>query len=270
MDALATSSAAAVRSACTESKGVEGITERPASPQTNRLFPEAAGGALKVTVAVLLAPLSWPSTKCVTSAAPATADTGVTGQRHAHSIDTTCGPKSHKPPFSRRHGVLNGLPGCSAEPSQTATPPDQPPPDQPPRACWSASQARISVLKRKVKNTTEATPDASTAATSLSASSMASAIGFSSSRCLPASAARIASGACTCGGTANATASTASRNAPTSGKAVAPYSAASAPAATAFRPHTAESVLPGMEASAGACVILAQCPVPTRPNRIRS
>src|SRR5262249_60685504 len=129
MDALATSSAAAVRSACTGSNGVVGITERPASPQTNRLLPEAADGALRVTVAVLLAPLSWPSTKCVTSAAPATADTVVTGPRHGHSSDTTCGPKTHRPPFSRRHGLLNGLSRCSAEPSQTATPPDQPPPD---------------------------------------------------------------------------------------------------------------------------------------------
>src|SRR5262245_12323657 len=114
MDALATSSAAAIRSACTGSNGVVGITERPASPQTNRLFPEAAGGALSVTVAVLLAPLSWPSTRCVTSAAPATADTEVTGPRHAHSSDTTCGPRSHRPPFSRRHGLLTGPSGSPA------------------------------------------------------------------------------------------------------------------------------------------------------------
>ena len=98
-------------------------------------------------------------------------------------------------------------------PSQTATPPDQPLPDQPPRACSSASQARISRLNRQVKKTTEATPAFSTAVTTASASATDSATGFSSSRCLPASAARIASGACTSGGTANETASTLPRNA---------------------------------------------------------
>src|SRR5579875_1658207 len=192
------------------------MTERPASPHTNRLLPDAAGGALNVTVAVLLAPLACRRTRCIPPAAPATAETEATGPRQAHSIDTTCGPRSHRAPFSRLHGVLHVLSGRSAEPSQTATPPDQPPPDQPPRACSSVSQARISALNRSVKKTTEATPAASTAATSLSASSRDSATGFSSSRCLPASAARIASGACTCGGTANETASTASRNEPKS------------------------------------------------------
>ena len=52
-----------------------------------------------------------------------------------------------------------------------------------------------------------------TAAASSSASGPLSAIGFSSSRCLPARAARVASGACTSGGTAKSTASTLARNA---------------------------------------------------------
>ena len=114
------------------------------------------------------------------------------------------------------------------------------------------------MLNRQVKKTTEATWASSTAATSLSASSADSATGFSSSRCLPACAARTASGACTCGGTANATASTLSRNAPKSAWAVAPCSAASAAAAAWSRPQTATSSAPGVLARAGACVVFAQ------------
>src|SRR4029077_1976374 len=151
---------------------------------------------------VLLAPPECQSTKWVTSAPPSTAVTDVTGPRQAQSIATTCGPRSHRPPFSCRHGVLNGLSGCSAAPSQTATPPDQPPPA--PLACSSASHPRISVLNWWVKNTTEATPAAATAATSLSASDTDSATGFSSSRRLPALAARVASRARKSGATATA------------------------------------------------------------------
>jgi hypothetical protein len=256
--AAAMSSTAATRSDSSGSGGVAGMTDRPAAPQTNRLYPDAASGASSAIVVVEEAPPSCPSTRCVTSPAPATAATEVTGPRQAQSMPTRCGPRSQRAPFPCRHGVLKGESGCSAVPSQTAVPPDQPSPDQPPRACSSASQARISRLNRQVKKTTEATPAFWTAAATASASSAQSAIGFSSSRCLPASAARIASGACTSGGTANATASTLSRNSPKSWWRTAPYLAASAEVAFAFRPQTAVSVAPGVVASAGACVKLAQ------------
>ena len=142
----------------------------------------------------------------MTSAGPASAVTAVTGPRLAHSSEITCGARSHRPPLTCRHGVLNGLPGCSAVPSQMACPPAQPP-----VAATSASQARTSAWNRAVKNTTDATWAWLTAAASLSASSSVSAIGFSSSRCLPARAAWVASGACTSGGSAKSTASTLAR-----------------------------------------------------------
>ena len=77
-----------------------------------------------------------------------------------------------------------------------------------------------------MKNTTEATPAPSTASTRPSAAGSVSAMGFSSSRCLPSRAACVAMAACTSGGTANDTASTAARNAETSRYGVAWYSAA--------------------------------------------
>ena len=64
-----------------------------------------------------------------------------------------------------------------------------------------------------VKKTTDATPAAVTASASASALAALSATGFSSRRCLPAVAARIASSLCTSGGSENATASTPLRNA---------------------------------------------------------
>jgi hypothetical protein len=67
-----------------------------------------------------------------------------------------------------------------------------------------------------VKNTTDATSAASTAFTSTPPAAAEVAIGFSSSRCLPAAAARAAMAACTSGGTANATPSTPARNSPKS------------------------------------------------------
>ena len=64
--------------------------------------------------------------------------------------------------------------------------------------------------------TTDATPLACTADANASADATSSAIGLSSSTCLPARAARVARPACTAGGTANATASTSASSASTS------------------------------------------------------
>ena len=235
------------------------MTERPASPQTNRLVPAAASGALCVTVAVLLAPPECRSTRWVTSALPATAVTDVTGPRQAQSMPTRCGPRSHRAPFSCRHGVLNGLSGCSAVPSQIAAPPDQPSPDQPPRACSSVSQARISVLNRQVKNTTEATPAPPRPRRPacprrrngqrdrlLEQQVLARLGGADGERRLHVRRHRERDRV------------HASRNAPKSAGAIAPYSAASAAAAAGSRPQTAASSAPGVLARAGACVIFAQ------------
>ena len=144
----------------------------------------------------------------MTSARPASAVREVTGPRHAHSSAIACGPRSHRAPLSVRHGVLNGLDSCSDEPSQTKSAPVQRswPPVTP------ASQARNAGWKSSVKKTTDATWAASTASTSAPPAATEVAIGFSSSRCLPAAAARAARAACTSGGTANATPSTAARN----------------------------------------------------------
>ena len=53
--------------------------------------------------------------------------TDVTGPRAADRSETACGPRSHRAPFSRRHGVLNGLDSSRDEPSQTAPPPRRQP-----------------------------------------------------------------------------------------------------------------------------------------------
>ena len=45
-----------------------------------------------------------------------------------------------------------------------------------------------------------------------------------------------------------------------------PCSAASALAAARLRPQTAANSMPSVEASAGACAMRAQWPVPTSPN----
>ena len=197
----------------------------------------------------------------MTSPRPASAVTASTGPRLAHSSETRCGARSHSPPFSRRHGVLNGLPSARAVPSQTTLPP--------PHRCraTSASQARTSGWNRAVKNTTDATPASATARVRASAAGSDVAMGFSSSRCLPAAAALVARPACTSGGTANATASTSARKASKSPNPAAPWLAASCAAAAGLRPHTAASSMPSVDASAGACTMLAQCPVPASPKR---
>ena len=68
----------------------------------------------------------------------------------------------------------------------------------------------------------------------------------------------MAMGACTSGGTANASPSTAATNAPRSAYGVAPWLAARSAAASGLRPHTATSSMPSVEASAAACVSRAQ------------
>ena len=65
-------------------------------------------------------------------------------------------------------------------------------------------------------------------------------------------------GACTSGGTANATPSTAASIVSMSSCGVARYSAASAAAARGSRPQTAASSMPSVDASAGACAMWAQ------------
>ena len=192
---------------------------------------------------------------------PVSAVTETTGPRLAHSSETACGPRSHRPPLSRRQGVLKGLECCQADPSHTAQPPAQPP--------WlpkPASQALTSGWNGWVKKTTDATPASATAAASWSASAAEMATGFSRSRCLPARAACTAIGHCTSGGTEKATASTSARNASRSRWALTAYSAASSPAASRLRPQTAANSMPSVAASAGACVTRAQWPVPTSPN----
>jgi hypothetical protein len=137
--ALSASSVSAVCSAGTGTPNCSGAADRPGSPHRKMSPPSAAGGALSVTVTVLVTPLAWCSTRWVTSACPASARTEATGPSEAHSSEISCGARSHSAPLSRRHGVLNGLESCQAVPSQTATPPAQ----GPSRAIWS-SQALIS------------------------------------------------------------------------------------------------------------------------------
>ena len=104
------------------------------------------------------------------------------------------------------------------DPNHEATPPVQPP-----RAVTSASQARIVRLEPEGEEDDRRDPGpGSTASTRSSASASEIASGFSSSRCFPARAAAAAMGACTSGGTANATPSTAARNAAMSSYGVAP------------------------------------------------
>ena len=192
--ALPASSVRAARSGTTGRSCSPGAVDLPVAPHRYNSNPSAASGALRVTVTVLLAPLSWCSTRWLTSAGPASASTEATGPRLAHSRDTACGPRSHSAPLSCRHGVLNGLDSCRAVPSQTADPPAQPP-----RSAACASQARTSAWNRAVKNTTDATWACSTAWTRTSASAAEVAMGFSSNRCLPARAAVVAMAACTSG-----------------------------------------------------------------------
>ncbi len=83
-----------------------------------------------------------------------------------------------------------GLPGWKIEPNIVIRAPSQPP-------VSPSSRRNVSTagMNRLVKNTTEATPCFSTVLTSVPAASVESAIGLSSSRCLPAAAARVASSA---------------------------------------------------------------------------
>src|SRR5579859_2480817 len=149
---LATSSASAVRSGGTGSLADRGAADRPEAPHTYASKPAAAWPALCETVTVLDAPSRWCRTRWLTSAGPASAVTAVTGPRAAHSSEITCGERSHSAPFSRRHGVLNGLDSSSDDPNH-----DPAPPSQPPRAVTSASQERIAAWNLRVKKTTDAT-----------------------------------------------------------------------------------------------------------------
>ena len=119
-------------------------------------------------------------------------------------MESACGPTSQSAPFSRRHGEdPYGLPGANAETIHRAQAPCQSP-----VSSTAASHSRLTAENRLVKKTTEQTPVWSAASASRCAAAADVATGFSSSRCLPARAAWMASSAWTSGATANATAST--------------------------------------------------------------
>src|SRR4051812_32065951 len=260
VSAAACSSVTATRWASTATRPSGSRTSRPASPCTQVSMPEASCAAVEETVTVLARPSGCARTRCTVSPCPRPACTAVTGPSAGTSRDSACGPTSHSAPCSRRHGVSNGEP--ASEPSQVTAPPAR----VVRVAC--SSQVEVAVRKRLVKNTTEATPEAVTASTTRSAAATDRATGFSRSRCLPAAAARSASGACTSGGSAKLTASTSASSASRSSV---PGTSNCAPTPLALarsRPHTPTSSASGCPAREVACTSLAQKPVPSTPKRM--
>src|SRR4051812_14847797 len=237
VSAAACSSVTATRWASTATRPSGSSTSRPASPCTQVSMPEASCAAVEETVTVLARPSGCARTRCTVSPCPRPACSAVTGPSAGTSSESACGPTSQSAPCSRRQGVSNGEP--ASEPSQVTEPPARVV-----RAACS-SQVEVAVRKRLVKNTTEATPAAATASTTRSAAATDRATGFSISRCLPAAAARSASGACTSGGSAKLTASTSASSASTSSV---PGTSNWAPTALALarsRPHTPTSSASG-------------------------
>ena len=107
-------------------------------------------------------------------------------------------------------------------------------------------------MNRRVKNTTEARPRLGDGRGDLVRDgSVSKATGLSSSRCLPARAARSASGACTSGGSAIATASRRRSGRRRRAYGSAPCSPASAAALAGSRPQTPTNSTSGCAASAG-------------------
>ncbi len=132
---------------------------------------------------------------------PPPAWTATTGPSVGINRESACGPMSQSAPYSSRQGDAS-----NGEPARLPSHEPWPPASRVRPAC--SSQVAVPGWKRNVKKTTDATPFACTAATTRSASARSSAMGFSSSRCLPASAALIAISTWTGGGSAIETAST--------------------------------------------------------------
>ena len=114
------------------------------------------GGAVRLRVTVLDAPPVCRRTRCTVSPGPRTAAaTFSTSPRTGSRTDRACGPTSHRPPFSRRHGEAAkglSLSSSNSDPNHSARPVNQPS-----RAACSVIHASIAVWKRAVKKTTEAT-----------------------------------------------------------------------------------------------------------------
>ncbi len=119
------SSAAAVRSAATESTSSAGMRERPASPQTKTVTPAAASGALCVVVTVDVTPASCRSTRCATSALPAhgghLGDRAEAGPQHADEVRAEVPEGALLPPPRRVERVVRLQRG--AEPDRGAAGP---------------------------------------------------------------------------------------------------------------------------------------------------
>src|SRR6266508_5342488 len=80
--------------------------------QTCALPISAAGGASRVRAMLLTDPLAWRAVRYTVSCGPSTAATRSTGPSTGRTTDKACGPMSHSPPLSRRHGEAPyGLPG---------------------------------------------------------------------------------------------------------------------------------------------------------------